>query len=83
MGNLKVCEKEPDALRDALGNAGVFGAVETPGVLLPGRVGRGSSFEGSCIVGGKEAPPIRGEWVKERWPGDSTTTSSASAKGKE
>jgi hypothetical protein len=66
IGNLKVCEKEPDALRDALGNAGVFGAVETPGVLLPGRMGRGNSFEGSCIVGGKEAPPIRGEWVKER-----------------
>jgi hypothetical protein len=66
MGNLKVCEKEPDALRDALGNAGVFGAVETPGVLLPGRIGRENSLDGSCMVGGKEAPPTKGEWVNER-----------------
>ena len=80
MGNLKDCEKEPDALRDALGNAGVFGAVETPVALLPGRVGRGNSFEGSCIVGGRGAPPTRGEWVRERWPGDRTSTSSAYAK---
>lgn len=73
-GNLKDCEKEPEALRDLLGSAGVFGAVETPGVLLPWRIGSGNWLDGSCIVGGKEAPPNWGEWVAERWPGDSTVT---------
>lgn len=72
-GNLKLCEKEPDAFLVALDSAGVFGAVDTPGVLRAGRAGSGNSFNGSCIAGGDDAPIERGEWcVAERRPGDVT-----------
>lgn len=70
-GNLKFWEKDPEGLRDVKGNAGVFGAVETPGVLRPGRAGRANSWEGSCIVGGEAAPPESGDCkVAERMPGE-------------
>ena len=58
-GNLKLWENEPEGF--LFGRAGVFGAVETPDVRFPCLTGSGNEFEGSCIVGGKEAPPIGGE----------------------
>lgn len=60
-GNLKFWEKEPEAFLVPDDSAGVLGAVVTPDVLLPGRDGRGNSFNGSCITGGEEVPPERGE----------------------
>lgn len=73
IGNLKLDEKDPDGLRPVVGRTGVLGAVMTPGLLLGGRAGNANSFEGSCIVGGNEAPPASGEgWVAERKPGDVT-----------
>lgn len=80
IGNLKFDEKDPEGLRPVVGRTGVLGAVMTPGLLLGGRAGNANSFAGSCIVGGNEAPPARGEGcVAERNPGEDTTALSANA----
>lgn len=73
IGNLKLDEKEPEGFRPVVGRAGVLGVVVMPGLLLGGRAGKAKSLGGSCMVGGKEAPPASGEgWVAERWPGEET-----------
>jgi hypothetical protein len=60
-GNLKFCEKDPDAFLPAVPTDGGFGAVETPGFLRLGRTGRENSGVGSCMVGGEEPPGVIGE----------------------
>lgn len=73
IGNLKLDEKEPDGFRPVVGSTGVLGAVVAPGLLLGGRAGNVNSFDGSCMVGGNDAPPASGEgWVAERKPGEAT-----------
>lgn len=61
IGNWKLDEKDADGFRPLVGSTGVLGAVVAPGLLLGGRVGKANSFEGSCMVGGNEAPPASGE----------------------
>lgn len=71
MGNLKLDENEPEGFRPVVGRIGVLGEVVVPGLFLDGRAGKVKSFGGSWTVGGKEAPPARGEGcVAERKPGD-------------
>jgi hypothetical protein len=73
IGNLKLDEKDPEGFRPAVGSTGVLGAVVAPGLLLGGRAGNVNSFDGSWMVGGKEAPPASGEgWVADRKPGEAT-----------
>ena len=73
IGNLKLDENDADGFRPVVRRAGVLGAVVMPGLLLSGRAGNVNSFDGSCMVGGKDDPPARGEGcVAERKPGDDT-----------
>jgi hypothetical protein len=73
IGNLKLDENDPDGFRPVVGRAGVLGAVVMPGLLFGGRAGNVNSFDGSCMVGGKDAPPASGEGcVAERKPGEDT-----------
>jgi hypothetical protein len=72
MGNLKLDENEPDGFRPVVGRTGVLGEVVVSGLLLGGRAGNVNSFPGSCIVGGKEAPPSGEGCVAERNPGEGT-----------
>lgn len=77
MGNLKLDENDPEGFRPVVGRAGVLGAVVMPGLRLGGRAGNAKSCAGSWMVGGKDAPPARGEGcVAERWPGDGTVAAS-------
>ena len=73
IGNLKLDENDPDGFRPVVGRPGVLGVVVMPGLRLGGRAGNANSVEGSCIVGGNDAPPASGEGcVAERKPGDDT-----------
>ena len=72
IGNLKLEENEPDGFRPVVGRTGVLGEVVVPGLLLGERAGNVNSLPGSCIVGGKEAPPSGEGCVAERNPGEDT-----------
>lgn len=76
IGNLKLEEKDPDGFRPVVGRAGVLGVVVMPGLLLGGRAGNVKSSDGSCMVGGKDAPPASGDGcVADRKPGEATEIS--------
>lgn len=73
IGNLKLDEKDPEGFRPVVGSIVVLGAVVAPGFLLGGRAGNVNSFDGSRMVGGKDAPPASGDgWVADRKPGEAT-----------
>ena len=80
--NLKVEEKEREALRVVTGGAGVLGVVAVPGLGRGEREGNTESREGSRITGGENSVAESGEGgVAERWPGEATAGASVNGAG--